>query len=163
MAFSTGHCAISKERGEAPGDTAVWWRGAPTGECCGTEPLGEVNFQIYYKSKTKHTFCPLMWLLEQCCSWSSWWNSRSWVCGWRQQVSLRWLTVQGHVWTEVSNANVDTAERERKLRWTRAFNRYEVTGTQLESVLLCMVPLLPAPSTSCSGADNGHPHTRQGT
>lgn len=69
----------------------------------------------------------------------------------------------GHVWTEMSNANVDTAENERKLRWVRAFNRYEVTGTRLESVVLCTLQLLPAPSTSCSGADNGHPYTRQGT
>lgn len=121
---------------------AIWWRGTPTRESCGTVPLEEVLSDVLQNKqrcicKNKQTFCPLMWLLEQCCSCSRWWNSRRWVCRWRQQLSLRWFTIQGDVWTEMSNANTGAAENQRKLRWIRAFNRYGITGTRIENVLWC--------------------------
>lgn len=123
-----------------------------------------MNFQMYCKSKYKQIFCPLIWLSEQCYSWSSWWNSRRWVCRWRQQLSLRWFRTHGDVWTEMSNANIGTAENKRKLTWIRAFSRHEVSGTRLESVVLWVLPLLPAPSASCSGCWwRASPYTRQGT
>lgn len=135
---STGHCTVFKQCGEGLGDSAMWWRDAAAGECCGTVPLEDASFQVYYKTKNNQTFCPLIWwLLKQCYMWSSWWNSRRWGFRWRQQQSSRWFGTQGDAWTATTNANIGTAGNNRQLRSIRVFS--DVKWPELEWVVLCYV------------------------